>query len=542
MYFLNIKLIFMGNNLRYGVLVVLLSAVFGFTNCKGTNDNKPSDTYRHTVDSTLIEGGETIKSLLTTKVNRIARVTGPTGAGENLPNPNQTLMNYNMATTDYGNMWDTGNGTVMSVFGDNFSDFDLNNWRSNAIALSSDRDLSDGIKYSGMLMEGNNIKEIIVSRQKTGQYSDASQYEETCIPTAGVSVDGNQYINYMSIHKWKTDGNDNWKVNYSEIVYSNDNGETWVRSGVKWGCNSNFAQVAYLKKDNKIYMYGTKSGRYGSVYLARVDEKSILDINAYDYWNGDSWVSDEAHAVAIANGTVSEMTVAYNSYYKRYIMMYLSVNQRSIVYRDASSPEGQWSGEKIIMEEDGNALYGPYIHPWFNNGKDLYFVISHAKPIWNVFLMHTQLIDDLLGFNILAEGGFEEFSDQPINYRTMWKVSNSTASPDAHSGQYSCKLSNETEGVWKDACVQTVVVKKNTNYVLTGWANVSVDSFMGAHFGIRKPDGSIDDINQKLVRNNWSKITKEFNTGNNTTVDVFFGAWGRDGLYVSIDDINLQLK
>ena len=106
----------------------------------------------------------------------MARVTGRSESGETIPNPNRTDARFNIGRTDYNNMWDAGNGTVMCAFGDNF-DYGGGNWKSNAIALSSDRDLTDGLYYSGMLMDGNAVKEIVVSRAKTGQYLDGSEYE-----------------------------------------------------------------------------------------------------------------------------------------------------------------------------------------------------------------------------------------------------------------------------------------------------------------------------------------------------------------------------
>ena len=134
-------------------------------------------------------------------------------------------------------------------------------------------------------------------------------------------------------------------------LYADNYGTAWTRSGVKWNADSNFTQVAYLKENGLIYMYGTHSGRYGNVYLARVSETKLLDKSAYEYWTGGGWERNEQAAEPVARGTASEMTVAYNSRYKRYMMMYLSVNQRAVVYRDAPSPEGDWSGEKIIMYE-----------------------------------------------------------------------------------------------------------------------------------------------------------------------------------------------
>lgn len=95
------------------------------------------------------------------------------------------------------------------------------------------------------------------------------------------------------------------------------------------------------------------------------------------------------------------------------------------------------------MYEDGNALYAPYIHPWFNEDDELWFVISHAVPTWNVFLMRADLNWDQAGINLLAEGGFEEHPTQALSYKTMWHVNAAAlTSRDAHSGKIACRFSN----------------------------------------------------------------------------------------------------
>lgn len=488
-------------------------------------------------------GPEPTGTLLPENVALVARVTGRSESGETIPNPNRTDARFNIGRTDYGNMWDAGNGTVMCVFGDNF-DHGGGNWKSNAIALSSDRDLTDGLYYSGMLMDGDAVKEIVVSRAKTGQYPDGSEYEVTCIPTGGVAAGGRQYLNYMSVHDWTPTGdNDQWSVNYSEIVYSDDDGSTWTRSGVRWGADSNFAQVAYLRENGLIYMYGTRSGRYGDVFLARVGETDALDKPAYEYWTGGGWERDEEAAVPVARGTASEMTVAYNSLYDRYMMMYLSVNQRAIVYRDAPLPEGDWSGEKIIMYEDGNALYAPYIHPWFNDGDCLWFVISHAVPTWNVFLMRADLNWDQAGINLLAEGGFEEHPTQALGYKTMWNVhASALTSRDAHSGKIACRFSNEETGRWQDVCTQTVSLRRNAGYAVECWVKSDEALPEGAYVGVRLPDGTIHDATGTAEAGEWTRFGCEFNSGQaaEAEAEAFFGVWGAPGMTLVVDDICLK--
>lgn len=496
-----------------------------------------------------VPGGETVMSIEAVDPERIARVIGPTPAGENLPNPNNTMYRFGFGSTDYGNMWDAGNGRLWCIFGDNFDDRG-GSWRSNAIAVSADLSLEDGLYYYDVIRDADGrMMEPIVSRAKTGQYPDGSEYEVTCIPTGGFSapVAGGhrQYVNYMSIRQWNTDGNDMWSVNYSELVWSDDDGKSWTRSGVKWPSYSNFVQVAYVKRGDTLYMYGTPAGRKGNVYLAKVALGDVLDRAAYVYWNGGGWSSSEAEAVAVANGTVSEMSVRYNSYYKRYIMMYLSVNQRKVVYRDALSPEGEWSAEKILLT-DG---YAPYIHPWFCDGRDLWFVLSSVdrKPsasydTWHIHLYRAKLREDAEGFNMIWEAGFENEPNESIAYRTLWNCPLSTSTRDCHGGKIACKTVNNADGEWKDSCTQTVKVHKNTDYVLTAWAKASVAGHRGAYLGVRLADGRICDDNPALGPDEWTQIRVEFNSGDNTTLDVFFGTWGAQGLYVVADDFAMTPK
>ena len=61
------------------------------------------------------------------------------------------------------------------------------------------------------------------SRSSTA--SNGRPTETGIIPTAGISVGGNQYLNFMSIKSW--DANGAWTTNFSAIAVSPDNGERW---------------------------------------------------------------------------------------------------------------------------------------------------------------------------------------------------------------------------------------------------------------------------------------------------------------------------
>ncbi|KUI25232.1 DUF4185 domain-containing protein [Mycobacterium sp. GA-2829] len=299
-------------------------------------------------------------------------------------------------------------------------------WRMNTLFRSTDTVLSngmyipDGIVHDPGMYSGSPMTNPNFSREIIGNYHYGIGTEVTMIPTAAISVPGagkngatRQYINYMAVKSWDSPGK--WTTNYSAIAYSDDNGQNWTvvpQSSVRPAAagrttlpfvngDQNFQQGAYVRKytvdpttgkplkdaagreitDGYIYAYGTPSGRTGTAYLSRVAEADILDKTKYQYWNGTSWTpGNPAAAKPILPGTttssffglvktttyptVSEMSVQYNSYEKKYIMLY-GDNKNNIVMRKADSPEGPWSAPvTLVTSSQMPGLYAPMIHPW----------------------------------------------------------------------------------------------------------------------------------------------------------------------------------
>lgn len=86
---------------------------------------------------------------------------------------------------------------------------------------------------------------------------------------------------------------------------------------------------------------------------------------------------DPESAAAITYGNASEMCVAYNATHKRYIMIYRSGTTGGLVYRDAGSPEGDWSGEKLLALDNANqgGWFSPSVYP-YSSGDNMYFIVS----------------------------------------------------------------------------------------------------------------------------------------------------------------------
>jgi hypothetical protein len=341
---------------------------------------------------------------------------------------------------------------VLIAFGDTFSNsFPVRSgiWRMNTLFRSSDTTLSNGLyvpdgiqhdpgKYSGSPMSDPNF-----SREILGRARYAVGPEVTIIPTAAISVPGagangatRQYINFMSIRSWDTPGR--WTTNYSGIAYSDDNGQNWRselvpsssirtaaagRASVPYvSGNQNFQQGAFVNPPagspeaaaGWVYSYGTPSGRGGTVYLSRVNQNQILDQTKYQYWDGSTWTANKPSAAKpILAGTrtsgffgfgatttypsVSEMSVQYNPYLKKYVMLYGDKNN-NVVMRTSATPQGTWSAPTtLVTSTKVPGLYAPMIHPWSGttnlpqaDGKYLYWNLSTWGD-YQVRLMRTDL-------------------------------------------------------------------------------------------------------------------------------------------------------
>lgn len=326
-------------------------------------------------------------------------VTGP-------DSPNQTMQKFAITGTDLGIMWDNGdpaNKQVLMAFGDTYGFCGIpgSQWRYNTLFRSQDGSLSNTVSVPGGAVankySGSPVWQPGISKQIVNSINAASA-EKGIIPTAGVAVGNNQYLNFMSIRNW--DSNGAWTTNFSAIATSTDNGQTW---GVYPGTirqpgagNENFQQGAFLKPgpgDPYLYSFGTPAGRSGSAYIARVSPNVVPDLTKYEYWNSDSnaWVpGNPAAATTVIPGPVGELSAQYNTYLKQYLVLYCNGNN-DVVMRTSAAPQGPWGPEQMLVtsSEIPGGIYAPFLHPW-STGKELYYNLS-LWSAYNVMLMHTVL-------------------------------------------------------------------------------------------------------------------------------------------------------
>lgn len=339
-------------------------------------------------------------------------VTGPTS-------PTESINRYGVAGTDLGIMWDNGNSAnpqVLMAFGDTMGDCTVpgNQWRSNVLFRSSTEDLANGITIDSAAMGDDGLAKSIVPRA-------GLPGEVTIIPTAGIAVEGVQYLRFMSVAHWGQPGS--WTTNYSGMAYSTDNGENWttvpemarpITDTVPVGEGAppvdrswRAAQMSsFLTTENYLYEYLTPSGRQGAAILARapiadsptageLDEADtapqtgVLDPAAYEYWDGGDWSTEIGDAETVLPAPASELSTMYNEHLGKYTAMY-SQGYRSVVMRTADRPEGPWSAATTLIDYSMlPGVYGAFMHPWAQ-GEDLYYLVTTWNA-YNVFLVRTRL-------------------------------------------------------------------------------------------------------------------------------------------------------
>jgi hypothetical protein len=323
-----------------------------------------------------------------TGLTRVARLTGESSI-------NHTDSRWNVAGADLGHMFDM-DGRLYMVFGDTFGhgftpppgSGPAPDWRSNVMAVITDRNPADGLTFDSMITDAlGRAKELIPPRRDLGEVTD--------IPTNGIADGGRMFLHYMAVSHWGAAGE--WDLAHAGLAVSDDLGSHWTKLGWSWPGATKFGQVAFARDGGYVYLFGIPGGRNGGVCLARVPEGSLAMQSAYRYYAGDAdgapvWASGESAASQVVPAPVGELSVLWNGYLGRWTMMYLM--GANIVIREAPRLTGPWSDPKTVVYASAYpGLYAPYMHPWLveNDGETIYFTMSEWGT-YGVSLMKVRLV------------------------------------------------------------------------------------------------------------------------------------------------------
>jgi hypothetical protein len=306
---------------------------------------------------------------------------------------NRTFSNYHVFGTDLGIIFGGGE-EIFIAFGDTFSGPGFTgDWRSNVLAVTRDRDASDGILFDRMISTRVNRRaiEILHSRKQ-------DNIEMTVIPTGGFSAGEALYLCYMSVRHWGPPGR--WDCNYGGLARSLNNGQSWEKlEDLRWDGEGLFVQLCPVLYQGWIYFYGIGGGRAGPAGLMRVREGQIEDRAAYEYFCGFEdgrplyRAGAEAEAARVIPGPAGELSVMYSPYLEEWLVTCLS--GEDLVIRSSKTPEGPFSPAHIIARQsDYPGLYGAFMHPAYtgDGGRIIYFLTSFYSPVYNVSVMRAELL------------------------------------------------------------------------------------------------------------------------------------------------------
>jgi hypothetical protein len=133
--------------------------------------------------------------------------------------------------------------------------------------------------------------------------------------------------------------------------------------------------------------------------LSKVAKADVENKDAYQYWNGTSWVLDRTQAVNILPAdTYRNMpnlfTFGWNEYLHKWLMVYGSNNGKTIVMRIADDIVGPWSEAKVLV--DCPPMFAScYFGNWHSeydkeSGKTIYLTTSNWQR-YKIYLMEFTL-------------------------------------------------------------------------------------------------------------------------------------------------------
>ena len=354
---------------------------------------------------------------------KISQIVGEDDRQQRRPAENVTFSRFRLQSTDLGVPFRYAGRTYL-LFGDTNGDQRKD---GDAIAYSTDTLLEDGLSLTFIHDARGTYQPITIPGISQGAFE---------VPTEGVEEKGKMYL-YST-----TDHSDSVAMGRSIVSCSEDSGYTFrylYDLSTAHFINVSIAEVPFAEQEwlpedtgRALLIFGSGTYRKSDVYLACQPAAAIENRNAIQYFGGMDennqpiWLQDEQQAVPLfEQPCVGELSVSYNPYIARWILLYNCQNQINI--RTAIHPWGPWTAPQVLFdpwkdngychfmhvsyqerhcdslmdagrENESGGVYGPYQFPHFATGDStnahpfttLYFTMSIWNP-YTVVLMKAKL-------------------------------------------------------------------------------------------------------------------------------------------------------
>lgn len=298
---------------------------------------------------------------------------------EDLTGPGTSAAPFGVGGTDLGIPVRQPNGQIAYIFGDTFEQNGIGGpgWRSPVLLRSAPGGLSAGITFTGAA-GGAYAKQIL-------SYSHSDPSWSTWLPSDAITIGNRMYLHFM-VNKGL--GNVRW----SQIAYSDDNGESWTLSDAVWdGAEAgNLRQLWTWERggDGYVYVLSTSFTRSDPIILHRVPENSLLDKNAYEPWGYNNGMWNWGNPpTPVLTGKFGELCL--RKVENKWVLSWFNAGDYDITIKVFDSPTsnlftattykpihgGAWGFESDTIVAQ---LYGGYIHP-DSTLHELHLIVSQ----WN---------------------------------------------------------------------------------------------------------------------------------------------------------------
>lgn len=262
---------------------------------------------------------------------------------------------FGVGGTDLGIAVRQPNGKVAYIFGDTFEQDTVGGpgWRSPVLLRSEPGLAAGGIDFNGAA-GGTYAKQLFNYTHDNGR---------TWLPSDAITIDERMYL-----HVIVNEGLGN--VQYTQIAYSDDNGENWTVSDARWEANENNAlqQLWTWERgcDGYVYVMSTKFiSRDRPIILYRVPEGELLNKSQYEPWgyaNGQwAWGNP---ATPVLDGMFGELCLRRVE--NKWVLAWFNAGDYDITVKVFDSPTSNLYEAATFKPITGAMvpqLYGGYIHP-----------------------------------------------------------------------------------------------------------------------------------------------------------------------------------
>lgn len=287
---------------------------------------------------------------------KICQLVGDDDRHTGRPTANRTAERYKLFGTDLGVSFRHKNRTYL-LFGDT-----VGPRGGDALAWTTDTNPDNGLDLT-FRADADGYLPLTIPGIRQGAFE---------VPMAGVSLGGRMYVYHT------TDHTDAVTMGRSVLAASDDDGATfrWLYDlSTRRFINVSLVTVEArpwpglpMRSGRALLLFGSGTYRQSDVRLACQPARQIEDSAAIRYWTGlkdgrPRWSPHEADAAPLFDHpVVGELSVTWNPYLSRWIMLYNSTHPRGIVLRTAERPWGPWSDALMLFDPWRDGGYGVFMH------------------------------------------------------------------------------------------------------------------------------------------------------------------------------------